>query len=157
MRWKGIILAGGKGTRLSPLTKSTSKQLLPIYDKPMIYYSLSVLMLAGIRDILIITNPNDLLSYQELLSDGSEYGINLSYEIQQKPKGIADALIIGEKFLSKSNVCLILGDNFFYGQGLEDKLKKATNRQEGATIFGYKLNNPQDFGVVEFDSDHKVI
>ena len=154
---KGIILAGGKGTRLYPITKSVSKQLLPIYDKPLIYYPLSVLLLAGIKDILLISTPEAIDSYCELLGDGSEIGISISYRIQEKPRGLADAFIIGEEFIGKSNVCLILGDNVFYGQNLTKVLNQAQARRIGATIFGYPVNNPKDFGVVEFDKDNKVI
>jgi glucose-1-phosphate thymidylyltransferase len=154
---KGIILAGGSGTRLYPLTKVLSKQILPIYDKPMIYYPLSVLMLAGIRDILIISTERDLLVYQELLGDGSQLGLNFEYKLQKEPRGLAEAFIIGEKFIGKENVCLVLGDNVFYGTGLIDALKKAKGRESGATIFGYYVSNPEEFGVVEFNSDRKVV
>lgn len=154
---KGIILAGGKGTRLYPMTKAVSKQLLPIYDKPLIYYPLSVLLLAGIRDILIISTPEATPSYRELLEDGSKIGINLSYAVQDKPRGLADAFIIGEKFIGNDQVCLILGDNIFYGQALTEILISAKERKCGATIFGYPVNNPKDFGVVEFDKGNKVI
>lgn len=154
---KGIILAGGKGTRLYPLTISVSKQLLPVYDKPMIYYPLSVLLLAGIREILIISTPEDLPLYKKLLSDGSKLGIKLEYMEQEKPKGIAEAFLLGEEFIGKDNVCLILGDNVFYGQGLTDLLKKAKSRKRGATIFGYPVKNPKEFGVVEFNDNGDVI
>ena len=154
---KGIILAGGKGTRLYPMTKAVSKQLLPIYDKPLIYYPLSVLLLAGIKDVLIISTPEATPSYRELLGDGNEIGINISYAVQEKPRGLADAFIIGEKFIGNDNVCLILGDNIFYGQALTEILMSAKNRKRGATVFGYPVNNPKDFGVVEFDEDNKVI
>jgi len=154
---KGIILAGGLSTRLYPVTKAFSKQLLPIYDKPMIYYSLSVLMLAGIRDILIITTPDDKNSFLRLLGNGSDIGINLSYEIQKEPKGLAQAFIIGEQFIEKSPVCLILGDNLFYGPGLSATLKRASSINNGATIFGYQVKNASQFGVVEFDQNNKVI
>lgn len=154
---KGIILAGGKGTRLYPMTLTTSKQLLPIYDKPMIYYPLSILLLAGIKEILIISTPKDTPAYEELLGDGSNFGIKLSYEIQEKPRGLADAFIIGEKFIGKDNVCLILGDNIFYGGGITLALEDAMKRKKGATIFGYPVMNPKAFGVVEFDDKGNVL
>jgi len=154
---KGIVLAGGKGTRLYPITKSVSKQLLPIYDKPMVYYPLSVLMLASIRDILLISAPDDIAQYERLLGDGSRFGVKFSYTIQKEPRGLADAFILGEDFIGGDNVCLILGDNIFYGQKLSDILKHATSRKNGATIFGYPVKNPREFGVVEFDADNKVI
>ena len=154
---KGIILAGGSGTRLYPVTKGMSKQLLPIYDKPMIYYPLSVLMLAGIRDILIITTPEDQASFIRALGDGGDFGIKLTYVIQPSPDGLAQALIIGEEFIGKDNVCLILGDNIFWGQDFTLMLKKAVNRCNGATVFGYKVHDPERFGVVEFDNHNKVI
>lgn len=154
---KGIILAGGSGTRLYPITKSISKQIVPIYDKPMIYYPLSVLMLAGIRDILIISTERDVPVYKELLKDGSEYGINLKYAIQEKPNGLAEAFIIGERFIGNDSVCLILGDNIFYGRHFTALLEKAAKLQDGALIFGYYVMNPTAFGVVEFDKDSKVI
>jgi len=154
---KGIILAGGAGTRLYPLTKSVSKQILPIYDKPMIYYPLSVLLLAGIRDILIISTPRDIVVYEELLGDGGNIGVKLTYAIQELPRGLADAFIVGEKFIGKDQVCLILGDNIFYGQSFSDILRKAAERETGATIFGYYVKNPSDFGVVEFNKDGSVI
>lgn len=154
---KGIILAGGSGTRLYPCTISVSKQILTVYDKPMIYYPLSTLMLAGIKDILIISTPRDLPFYQELLGDGSNFGINLEYKIQEKPNGLAEAFIIGEEFIGKDNVCLVLGDNIFYGYGFSERLQKAAQRKEGATIFGYHVSNPTEFGVVEFDEDWNVL
>lgn len=157
MNWKGIILAGGAGTRLHPITKAVSKQLLPVYDKPMIYYPLSVLMLAGIRETLIITTPEDQQSFKNLLGDGSDFGINLQYAVQPKPEGLAQAFIIGEKFIGSSNSCLVLGDNIFFGQGFSVNLKHATSRTEGATVFGYKVKDAERFGVVEFDADKKAI
>ena len=154
---KGIILAGGSGSRLYPVTKGISKQLLPIYDKPMIYYPLSILMLAGIRDILIISTERDLPIYKELLSDGSQLGLRFEYKFQKEPKGIPEAFIIGEKFIGQDNVCLILGDNMFYGTDLVDALKKAKELKRGATIFGYYVNNPSEFGVIELNSSGKII
>ncbi|MEL4429145.1 glucose-1-phosphate thymidylyltransferase RfbA [Shewanella mangrovisoli] len=154
---KGIILAGGSGTRLYPLTRGVSKQLLPIYDKPMIYYPLSTLMLAGIRDILIITTPEDNDSFKRLLGNGSDFGINLSYAVQASPDGLAQAFIIGAGFIGDSNVCLVLGDNIFYGQSFSKTLKNAASRQTGATVFGYQVKDPERFGVVEFDADMKAI
>lgn len=154
---KGIILAGGSGTRLYPITKGVSKQLLPVYDKPMIYYPISVLMLAGIRDILIITTPEDQSSFQRLLGDGSEFGITLQYAVQATPDGLAQAFIIGEEFIGTDNVCLALGDNIFWGQGFSPILKKAAVRSEGASVFGYQVKDPERFGVVEFDQDLKAI
>ena len=154
---KGIVLAGGSGTRLHPITRGVSKQLLPVYDKPMIYYPISVLMLADIRDILIITTPEDLSSYKRLLGDGKEFGIKLSYVIQDNPNGLAEAFILGEDFIGGDNVALILGDNIFYGQGFSPSLHKARSRMSGATIFGYPVKDPSRYGVVEFDAGMQAI
>jgi glucose-1-phosphate thymidylyltransferase len=157
---KGIILAGGSGTRLYPITLGTSKQLLPVYDKPMIYYPLSVLMLAGIRDILIITTPEDQTGFKRALGTGEQFGINLSYEVQPSPDGLAQAFIIGEEFIGSDSVCLVLGDNIFYGQGFVPKLNEARNQvvtQGGATVFGYQVKDPERFGVVEFDSTQRAV
>ncbi len=157
---KGIILAGGSGTRLYPITQGVSKQLLPIYDKPMIFYPLSVLMLAGVRDILIISTPDDIAGYQRLLKDGLQFGINISYAVQPNPDGLAQAFIIGEEFIGDDDVCLVLGDNIFYGQGFTPKLKHALDNAktgQGATVFGYQVKDPERFGVVEFDEKQKAI
>lgn len=154
---KGIVLAGGAGTRLHPITKGVSKQLLPIYDKPMIYYPLSVLMLAGIRDILLISTPDDIGGYKRLLGDGCDFGINLSYAVQPSPDGLAQAFVIGEEFIGSDSVCLVLGDNIFYGQGFTPMLQHAASRVSGATVFGYKVKDPERFGVVEFNPDMKAI
>ena len=154
---KGIILAGGSGTRLYPLTKGVSKQLLPIYDKPMIFYPLSVLMLAGIRDVLIITTPEDQAGFQRLLADGSQIGVSLTYAVQASPDGLAQAFLIGEEFIGKDSVCLVLGDNIFYGQGFTPMLQEATKRKSGATVFGYQVKDPERFGVVQFDEGRKAI
>ena len=154
---KGIVLAGGAGTRLHPVTKAVSKQLLPVYDKPMIYYPLSVLMLAGIRDILIITTPEDQAAFQRLLGNGDDYGINLNYAVQPSPDGLAQAFIIGEEFIGSDPVCLVLGDNIFYGQGFRPMLLEAAARDSGATVFGYQVKDPERFGVIEYDATGKVI
>jgi glucose-1-phosphate thymidylyltransferase len=154
---KGIILAGGHGTRLHPVTLGISKQLLPVYDKPMIYYPLSVLMLAGIREILIITTPHDQPYFKRLLGDGSQFGIALEYQVQDDPKGLPEAFIIGEDFIGDDNVCLILGDNIFYGQSFRPLLLNATNHGEGATVFAYRVEDPENFGVVEYDDENRVV
>ena len=154
---KGVILAGGSGTRLYPITRGISKQLLPVYDKPMIYYPLSVLMLAGIRDILVITTPEDQEGFKRLLNDGSQWGINLSYAVQPSPDGLAQAFIIGEEFIGDDSVCLVLGDNIYYGQGLSKMLQSAAQKEKGATVFGYQVTDPERFGVVEFDDQQRAI
>lgn len=154
---KGIILAGGSGSRLYPITQGISKQLLPIYDKPMIYYPLSVLMLSKIKEVLIISNPEYIDLYKNLLGDGSKLGMRIEYRIQEKPRGLSDAFIVGEQFIGNDDVCLILGDNVFYGQGFVPKLEKASNNKSGSTIFGYYVNDPREFGVVEFDNEGKVL
>lgn len=154
---KGIILAGGSGTRLYPITKVVSKQLMPVYDKPMIYYPLSILMLSGIKDILIISTPTDTPRFEQLFGDGSDLGIHLSYKVQDEPKGLAEAFIIGENFIGKDSVCLILGDNIFHGGGLPKMLQQVASKKSGATVFGYHVNDPERFGVVEFDDDMVAI
>jgi glucose-1-phosphate thymidylyltransferase len=156
-KWKGIVLAGGTGTRLHPITKAVSKQLLPVYDKPLIYYPLSALMLAEIREILIITTSQDQHNFKNLLGDGTDFGINLQYAEQARPNGLAEAFLIGEKFIGNENVCLVLGDNIFYGQGFKTLLNTAKERDNGATIFGYQVSEPERFGVVEFDDQNKVV
>ena len=155
--WRGIILAGGSGTRLYPLTKSISKQLMPVYDKPMIYYPLSVLMLAGIRDIAIITTPDQQILFKELLGDGSQWGCNFEYVVQAKPEGLAQAFLLCEDFIKGYNTCLVLGDNLFFGQGFQQLLEQAKAREEGATVFGYHVSDPERYGVVEFDEDKKAV
>lgn len=154
---KGIILAGGSGTRLYPLTKVVSKQLLPVYDKPMIYYPLSVLMLAGIKDILIISTPEDITRFEQILGDGSDLGMNFAYKVQPHPGGLAQAFLLGEEFIGDDNVALVLGDNIFYGHGLTNRLNSAVGREKGATVFGYYVNDPERFGVVEFDANGKAV
>lgn len=154
---KGIVLAGGSGTRLHPITRGVSKQLLPIYDKPMVYYPISVLMLAGIRDILIISTPDDIHGFKRLLGDGSEFGVNFSYVVQPSPNGLAQAFILGEEFIGSDNCSLVLGDNIYFGQSFGQKLIQATSRTEGATIFGYQVTDPERFGVVEFDDNFKAL
>lgn len=154
---KGIILAGGSGTRLYPLTKAVSKQLMPIYDKPMIYYPMSILMLAGIKDILIISTPTDTPRFEQLFGDGHDLGLNLEYKVQEHPNGLAEAFIIGEEFIGKDSVCLILGDNIYYGGGLSKLLQRAAEKETGATVFGYHVNDPERFGVVEFDGEMKAL
>ena len=156
-KYRGIVLAGGSGSRLHPITMGVSKQLLPIYDKPMIYYPISVLMLAGIKDILIISTPEDMSGYQRLLGDGSVFGLRIEYAVQPSPDGLAQAFIIGEHFIGNSNVALVLGDNVFYGQHFSDNLKAASTKPSGATVFGYHVKDPERFGVVEFDADGKVL
>ena len=154
---KGIILAGGSGTRLYPLTKAMSKQMMPVYDKPMIYYPLSTLMLAGIRDILIISTPRDLPAFEQLFGDGSQLGMHFSYAVQETPRGLADAFIVGEKFIGNDRVALVLGDNIFYGQSFSRVLKEAASREKGATIFGYYVKDPREYGVVEFDAEGRAV
>lgn len=153
---KGIVLAGGSGTRLYPITEAISKQLVPIYDKPMIYYPLSTMMLAGIKDILLISTPRDLSNFKDLLGDGSQLGINIDYKIQEKPNGLAEAFILGADFIGNDSVCLILGDNIYYGSGLSRMVQRSARKKSGATVFGYQVNDPERFGVVEFDEEHHV-
>ena len=155
--YKGIILAGGSGSRLHPITKGVSKQLLPIYDKPMIYYPISVLMLAGIKEILVISTPDDIAGYQRLLGSGQDFGISIEYAVQPSPDGLAQAFLIGEEFIGDGNVALVLGDNIFYGQHFTDNLKRSVARGSGATVFGYHVRDPERFGVIEFDADGKVL
>ena len=157
MAYKGIVLAGGSGTRLYPITRGVSKQLLPIYDKPMVYYPISTLMLAGIRDILIISTPDDIDGFKRLLGDGSAFGVNFSYAVQPSPDGLAQAFLIGEEFIGNDNACLVLGDNIYYGQSFSKTLKNAVARDSGATVFGYMVKDPERFGVVEFDKDMKAV
>lgn len=157
INYKGIVLAGGSGTRLHPITKGVSKQLLPIYDKPMIYYPISVLMLAGINEILVISTPDDIGSYQRLLGKGTDFGLSIKYAVQPSPDGLAQAFLIGEEFIGDSNVALVLGDNIFYGQHFSDNLKRATAKSKGATVFGYQVKDPERFGVVEFDAEGNVL
>jgi glucose-1-phosphate thymidylyltransferase len=157
MIMKGIVLAGGSGTRLFPITKGVSKQLLPIYDKPMVYYPISVLMLAGIREILIISTPDDMSGYQRLLGDGRQFGVRFTYEVQPSPDGLAQAFLIGESFIGSDDVCLILGDNIYFGESFSQKLERATDTTHGATVFGYQVTDPERFGVVEFDSSFNAI
>lgn len=157
MAYKGIVLAGGSGTRLYPITRGVSKQLLPIYDKPMVYYPISTLMLAGIRDILIISTPDDIDGFKRLLGDGSAFGVNFSYAVQPSPDGLAQAFLIGEEFIGNDNACLVLGDNIYYGQSFSKTLKSAAARESGATVFGYMVKDPERFGVVEFDKDMKAV